>query len=103
MRLVPISYLWNVAITTPGNRHQIGWKSAGHPPPRGRCDHPGPVTSRDRQPDDHRCPRCGWPADRDGMRLLSTHQTTEGTVRYLRCVCGAHVVALAGRTVGATR
>lgn len=33
-----------------------------------------------------RCAHCGWPGDE--MRVLSTHHTSEGWVRYRRCVCG---------------
>lgn len=32
------------------------------------------------------CPRCDWPMSE--ARLLSTHHTSEGVVRYLRCPCG---------------
>lgn len=33
-----------------------------------------------------RCTRCGWPGT--DARVLSTHPTSEGWVRYRRCVCG---------------
>lgn len=34
-----------------------------------------------------RCARCGWPAEE--ARTESAHVTSEGWVRYRRCVCGA--------------
>ncbi|HLU55061.1 MAG TPA: hypothetical protein VKZ81_06335 [Pseudonocardia sp.] len=33
-----------------------------------------------------RCTRCGWPSDE--AAVLSTHRTSEGWVRYRRCICG---------------
>ena len=39
-----------------------------------------------------RCARCGWPGDE--ATLLSTHHTSEGSVRYRRCICGAVMVDL---------
>jgi hypothetical protein len=32
------------------------------------------------------CPSCGWPTAE--AEVISRHRTSEGTVRYLRCVCG---------------
>jgi hypothetical protein len=40
-----------------------------------------------------RCARCGWPADE--AQVLSTHHTSEGWVRYRRCVCGTMSIQLA--------
>ncbi|MEV6768112.1 hypothetical protein AB0N05_05705 [Nocardia sp. NPDC051030] len=34
------------------------------------------------------CPQCGWPTTQP-FQTLSTHRTSEGTVTYTRCVCGA--------------
>ncbi|WP_067711311.1 hypothetical protein [Nocardia yamanashiensis] len=34
------------------------------------------------------CPNCGWPAD-EPFETLSRHRTSEGTVIYHRCACGA--------------
>jgi hypothetical protein len=40
------------------------------------------------------CPSCGWPtADAE---VISRHRTSEGTVRYLRCVCGQVTIQLRG-------
>lgn len=39
-----------------------------------------------------RCAQCGWPVDEG--RVLSTHHTSEGWVRYRRCVCGAVAIEL---------
>jgi hypothetical protein len=39
-----------------------------------------------------RCSRCGWPGDE--ATLLSIHHTSEGSVRYRRCICGAVMVEL---------
>lgn len=33
-----------------------------------------------------RCADCGWPAEE--ARVLSTHRTSEGWIRYRKCVCG---------------
>ena len=33
-----------------------------------------------------RCAQCGWPSDE--MRVISTHHTSQGWVRYRRCICG---------------
>jgi hypothetical protein len=33
-----------------------------------------------------RCTRCGWPSSE--AAVLSTHHTSQGWVRYRRCVCG---------------
>ncbi|WP_219412901.1 hypothetical protein [Pseudonocardia nigra] len=49
-----------------------------------------------------RCRHCGWPGDE--AEVLSTHATSEGWVRYRRCVCGAvsiELVRLAGPGVRA--
>jgi Pyruvate/2-oxoacid:ferredoxin oxidoreductase delta subunit len=46
-----------------------------------------------------RCAQCGWPVDE--AAVLSTHHTSEGWVRYRRCVCGAvaiEMVRLGGGT-----
>lgn len=48
-----------------------------------------------------RCARCGWPGDE--ARVLSTHHTSEGWVRYRRCACGTvtiELVTLDGRKIG---
>jgi len=39
-----------------------------------------------------RCSHCGWPTD--DAAVLSTHHTSEGWVRYRRCVCGSVVIEL---------
>jgi hypothetical protein len=39
-----------------------------------------------------RCAQCAWPTD--GATILSTHPTSEGWVRYRRCVCGAVSIEL---------
>jgi hypothetical protein len=39
-----------------------------------------------------RCERCGWPADE--ATVLSTHPTSQGWVRYRRCVCGTLSIQL---------
>jgi hypothetical protein len=40
-----------------------------------------------------RCERCGWPSA--GATVLSTHHTSQGSVRYRRCVCGMLSIELA--------
>lgn len=42
------------------------------------------------------CSSCALPAT-----VTSTHRTSEGTLRYLRCVCGRSFVALGGEVIGA--
>ena len=39
-----------------------------------------------------RCARCGWPNNE--AAVLSTHHTSEGWVRYRRCVCGDVAIEL---------
>jgi hypothetical protein len=39
-----------------------------------------------------RCAQCGWPSDE--ARVLSTHHTSQGWVRYRRCVCGVVTIEL---------
>ena len=39
-----------------------------------------------------RCAQCGWPVDETAV--LSTHHTSEGWVRYRRCVCGAVAIEM---------
>jgi hypothetical protein len=39
-----------------------------------------------------RCARCGWPSDE--ATVLSTHHTSQGWVRYRRCVCGDVTIQL---------
>jgi hypothetical protein len=39
-----------------------------------------------------RCAQCGWPGDE--ATVLSTHRTSEGWVRYRRCICGAVTIEL---------
>jgi hypothetical protein len=39
-----------------------------------------------------RCARCGWPGGE--ATVLSTHHTSEGWVRYRRCICGAVTIEL---------
>lgn len=47
------------------------------------------------------CAGCGWPMAE--ARTESAHVTSEGWVRYRRCVCGAVFVELpAGATPGTT-
>jgi len=39
-----------------------------------------------------RCTRCGWPSAE--AAVLSTHHTSQGWIRYRRCVCGAVTIEL---------
>ncbi|SHK92056.1 hypothetical protein SAMN05443637_114126 [Pseudonocardia thermophila] len=39
-----------------------------------------------------RCASCGWPTSE--AKVLSTHRTSEGWVRYRRCMCGAVAIEL---------
>ena len=39
-----------------------------------------------------RCARCGWPSDE--AVVLSTHHTSQGWVRYRRCMCGDLTIEL---------
>jgi hypothetical protein len=39
-----------------------------------------------------RCAHCGWPGAE--AAVLSTHRTSEGWVRYRRCVCGVVSIEL---------
>jgi hypothetical protein len=39
-----------------------------------------------------RCAQCGWPLDE--AKVLSTHHTSEGWVRYRRCPCGSVAIQL---------
>jgi hypothetical protein len=39
-----------------------------------------------------RCARCGWPSNE--ATVLSTHHTSQGWVRYRRCVCGDVTIQL---------
>jgi hypothetical protein len=39
-----------------------------------------------------RCAQCGWPTDE--AKVLSTHRTSEGWVRYRRCMCGTVAIEL---------
>ena len=39
-----------------------------------------------------RCAQCGWPSDE--TEVLSTHPTSQGWVRYRRCVCGSVAIEL---------
>jgi hypothetical protein len=53
------------------------------------------------------CAQCGWPGDE--TVVLSTHHTSQGWVRYRRCVCGDVTIELvtfdpaAGRRVEPVR
>jgi hypothetical protein len=38
------------------------------------------------------CTRCGWPSDE--ATVLSTHHTSQGWIRYRRCVCGTVSIEL---------
>ncbi|WP_419998536.1 hypothetical protein [Streptomyces boninensis] len=40
------------------------------------------------------CDDCGWPLDGGGLVEVSRHHTSEGVVRYRRCVCGAWLIDL---------
>jgi hypothetical protein len=39
------------------------------------------------------CKHCGWPANE--ASVLSTHRTSQGWVRYRRCICGTMSIELA--------
>ena len=39
-----------------------------------------------------RCTRCGWPSEE--ATVLSTHSTSQGWIRYRRCVCGTVSIEL---------
>ena len=39
-----------------------------------------------------RCAECGWPSEEG--KVLSTHHTSQGWVRYRRCVCGTVSIEL---------
>ena len=38
------------------------------------------------------CTRCGWPSDE--ATVLSTHHTSQGWIRYRRCMCGTVSIEL---------
>lgn len=38
------------------------------------------------------CPQCGWPTEE--ATVLSTHHTSQGWIRYRRCVCGTVSIQL---------
>lgn len=38
------------------------------------------------------CAQCGWP--REEARIVSTHPTSQGWVRYRECMCGAVTIEL---------
>lgn len=46
-----------------------------------------------------RCAQCGWPSDE--AAVLSTHHTSQGWVRYRRCVCGTFAIELVTLGAGA--
>ena len=46
-----------------------------------------------------RCAQCGWPGDETAV--LSTHHTSQGWVRYRRCVCGTVAIELVTLGAGA--
>jgi hypothetical protein len=48
------------------------------------------------------CAQCGWPVCDAGPWRASAHPTSDGTLRYLRCVCGAWLVLLDGGIIGQT-
>jgi hypothetical protein len=61
------------------------------PPTRIRCN----LSNEDtyyRKAAPMRCERCGWPVDE--AAILSTHSTSQGWVRYRRCVCGTVSIQL---------
>nr|WP_198151262.1 hypothetical protein [Kibdelosporangium sp. MJ126-NF4]CEL13760.1 hypothetical protein [Kibdelosporangium sp. MJ126-NF4]CTQ99446.1 hypothetical protein [Kibdelosporangium sp. MJ126-NF4] len=43
------------------------------------------------------CSHCGWPL-RD-LPAASAHHTSQGVIRYQRCVCGAWLVLLNGHPI----
>ena len=45
-----------------------------------------------------RCAQCGWPTDE--AKVLSTHRTSEGWVRYRQCIYGTVAIELI--TLGST-
>jgi hypothetical protein len=47
------------------------------------------------------CPSCGWPTAE--AEVISRHPTSEGTVRYVRCVCGRVTVQLRALTEAGAR
>jgi hypothetical protein len=49
-------------------------------------------TAYAQDPSAPRCARCGWPIDE--AAVLSTHHTSEGWVRYRRCLCGSVTIEL---------
>ncbi|GAA4034943.1 hypothetical protein GCM10022247_70390 [Allokutzneria multivorans] len=55
---------------------------------------------RNEIPDAVTCPNCGWPADGAGPAVASSHHTSTGAVRYVRCVCGLRLVLLGNSLVG---
>jgi hypothetical protein len=57
----------------------IGMRATSRPAPCAACDHGAPV---------------GWLGQ-------STHRTSEGTVTYVRCLCGAWLVLLDGQRLAA--
>ncbi|MFB9903416.1 hypothetical protein [Allokutzneria oryzae] len=55
---------------------------------------------RNEIPDAVACPNCGWPVGDAGPSTMSSHLTSAGAVRYVRCVCGLRLVLLGGALVG---
>ncbi|QLY29869.1 hypothetical protein [Nocardia huaxiensis] len=51
---------------------------------------------------DEQCEHCGWPTARP-FQTISRHPTSEGTVTYTRCACGALRVTLSPTAFGITR
>lgn len=48
-----------------------------------------------------RCASCGWPVAE--AVLLSSHDTSQGVLRYRQCTCGRLLVELSGIEIGGTR
>lgn len=44
------------------------------------------------------CPACGFTLAANST--TSVHRSSEGLVRYLRCLCGLRIVSLAGKVIG---
>lgn len=71
--------LFTVPSAAAGGTAADGTPATPRPAPRAACDHGAPA---------------GW-------QLQSTHRTSEGTVAYARCPCGALLVLLDGQPLAA--
>ncbi|MEU3624771.1 hypothetical protein BS329_34885 [Amycolatopsis coloradensis] len=51
----------------------------------------------------NKCPRCGWPLAELPRNATNSQRVSQGSLDYIRCLCGSWLARVDGVVLGATK